>query len=190
MKYTYREVLSFSSTLRLLSILILLIPNIHPFFKVLLIYILDALDGRLIKQNDENATTYNLLYQRYDKIVDSVINIIIFIYFISLYPNNIFNLFILGLLIFRLIGVYLFVTENNPAIVDRPQDYLLLFPDFFRDVILFLFLVEFFKCYYGTDDYFFNNQLLVVFVIFAIMFFKVYQEQLIHNRITYTPQPI
>lgn len=183
MENEYIKSLTYGGTLRLLSVLILLIPNIHPFLKVLIVYIFDTIDTLLV------VDTNNLLYQRYDKSVDTIINIIIYYYFVSLYPNNQFNLFLLGLLLFRIIGVYLFITDNNPVIVNRSQNYLLIFPDFFREIVLFLFLVEFFKSFYGPIDYFFDNNIIIICVIIALMFFKIYQEIFIHNKITYTTKP-
>lgn len=80
----------------------------------------------------------NLYYQKYDKITDSICYIILLYYIISIniFSNN-FNNFLIFLLIFRLFGVLLFLSNNN-------RKFLFYFPNFYLEMTLAYSLINYY----------------------------------------------
>lgn len=106
---------------------------------------IDNIDCTLLRKKNRHLSPYvvcqTLLYQKIDKMTDAVCYIILMIYIIhhKLLLNSDIAL-LLGLLIFRLIGIVLFLQNNN-------RKYLFYFPNFFLDISLGLFIIQYFSLF-------------------------------------------
>lgn len=106
--------------------------NVYLFLPIALIF-LDIADTNVPKlffelKKDKNGDEYGDEYHIYDKITDSLS----YLYVWYLLKLDIAYLYII---LFRMIGVYQFVKNNNTS-------YLVYFPDFFKECILYSYFFK------------------------------------------------
>lgn len=152
-------------TIRVLSIIVLLLP-IPLTFRLLIIYIIDALDGNLI-YSPFNVNTYEYIYN--DKLVDTLLYILILSYLAYYHFTYFgFGIFILfGMLLYRMIGV-------SRYIITRDKTFIIRYPDMFREFSLILALMY--------DGYIVKNNLNIVLGAIIVAIFKSYYEYLQHKK--------
>ena len=131
-------------------------------------WFIDRIDMNLLKQKTGRSSTTlgrTWSYQKLDKIGDSMCYVILLFYIVH---NKLLSksdtVLLVGLLIFRLIGVSLFLQFHN-------RKYLFYFPNFFIDVSLGLFIIQ----YFSLVKY------KIVILVF-IFIYKLIQEYLMHFR--------
>lgn len=170
MNITLKTKFYISCLLRILiTIFVLFFTNINLFMKIILIIFSDTLDSDIPKFLfnkwicTKSSKCNNLYYQRLDKIIDSICYIILLYYIISIniFSNDI-NKFLIFLLIFRLIGVILFLFNNN-------RKFLFYFPNFFLEISLAYSLINYY------DLYNIENIIIIIVIIY-----KVIQEYFMH----------
>lgn len=154
-----------------LTLIILLLLNIPIFIKIILIMLLDKLDcshmsfpytGPLLTDNTNICKT--MIYQKMDKITDTICYTILLLYIIKYGKlNDNYNYFIIILFIYRLIGTYLFIIKNN-------KKYLFYFPNFFLEICLYLMFINY---YPNLRDY--EN-----IIILCIFIYKLIIEYFLH----------
>ena len=134
-----------TSLLRIIFTLGVLYCFPMPFFLkiVLIMTFIDNIDCKILRKTnpDFHGVCQTLLYQKIDKITDSVCYVILMGYIIHhklLSDNDMYLL--VGLLLFRLIGTALFLQSNN-------RKYLFYFPNFFLDFSLGLFVIQYFSIF-------------------------------------------
>jgi hypothetical protein len=139
----------------LISILLLFFTNFPLYIKIFALIFLDTVDFKTITQD----------YHYNDKIYDSFIYILLtfIIYKQKIFSKNITN-FIIGLLLFRLIGTYLFLNQNN-------RKFLFYFPNFFLEITLLFSITKQLKL----------NKYLH-YLIPLVFFFKIIQEYNLHYK--------
>mgnify|MGYP001472398797 CR=1 FL=1 len=165
-------ILLIADVVRVVVSYLILITNIRPYLKLLLLILTDGIDcnvlhffklynKRPICKNDPK-TSYDVV----DKITDSTSYILIFIMLINtkLFTYN-ERQFILLLLVYRLIGVFIFVLTKN-------RKMLFYFPNFFLEMTLLLVLAKEFK---------FNYKPFIILVVI----FKLMQEYILHYSKSY-----
>ncbi len=146
------------------------------FLKILVIMtFIDNLDIQLYKSRTAlekdvlppNFFSKSWAYQKYDKFADSLCYLILLFYIIhnKLLPKG-DSVLLTVLLIFRLMGTGLFLKFRN-------RKYLFYFPNFFIDVSLGLFIIQFFSL--------FKYKLAILILIFI---YKLISEYIQH----YNPQ--
>ena len=130
--------------------------------------IIDNIDMNLLKQKTGRSSTTlgrTWSYQKLDKIGDSMCYVILLFYIVH---NKLLSksdtVLLVGLLIFRLIGVGLFFKFHS-------RKYLFYFPNFFIEVSLGLFIIQ----YFSLVKY------KIVILVF-IFIYKLIQEYLMHFR--------
>ena len=161
---TYKLIIA--ELFRIISALIILFYFKLPLYiKILFIVLTDFIDySRYHRYILDWIDCKSFLYQASDKITDTIVYTILFIYS-SIYANlsNIQNYILLFLLIFRIIGTILFLLNNS-------RRYLIFFPNFFL-VISFIFAYfNYFKKY---------NKYLYLVCILGILY-KISHEIYIH----------
>ena len=144
-----------------LTLIILLLLNIPIFIKIILIMLLDKLDcshmsfpytGPLLTDNTNICKT--MIYQKMDKITDTICYTILLLYIIKYGKlNDNYNYFLIILFIYRLIGTYLFIIKNN-------KKYLFYFHNFFLEICLYLMFIN----YYPNLRYYENIIILCIFI--------------------------
>lgn len=151
----------------LITCFVLFFTNVNLFIKIIIIILIDNLDSEIPKiLLDEWICTIcgnNLYYQRLDKIIDSICYIILLYYIISIkiFSNHI-NKFLIFLLIFRLIGVTLFLSNND-------RKFLFYFPNFFLEISFIYSLINYYNLYN------IENILIILVIIY-----KIIQEYFMH----------
>lgn len=137
--------------------------KIQNYIKVLLILLTDMIDCGLPKffglYSDTHVCERNH-YQRVDKITDSLTYVLLFFYVYQqslLSTSEIKTIF--GLLVYRLIGVIMYLAKNN-------RKFLFYFPNFFLEVLMVLLFTK-------------NIQYRTILIIFVVMF-KLTQEYFLH----------
>ncbi len=135
---------------------------------VVIMWFIDRIDMNLLKQKTGRSSTTlgrTWSYQKLDKIGDSMCYVILLFYIVH---NKLLSksdtVLLVGLLIFRLIGVSLFLQFHN-------RKYLFYFPNFFIDVSLGLFIIQYFSLV--------KYKIVILVVIFI---YKLIQEYLMHFR--------
>lgn len=145
--------------------IILYATNFSLLHKVILIILTDFFDcdiPRFLFKKWINCKSY--IYQRSDKITDIISYLMLMIYIYNhaeltpLWKN-----IILGLFVFRVIGVFLFLTTNN-------RRFLFYFPNFFLEIVVGLALMEKFK---SLQKY--QTPLMI-----GIVCYKILQEYYMH----------
>lgn len=141
--YEKRRLLVSEGVRIILTIFVLYVLNIPIFLKILLIMVFDKLDcshmsypftGPLFSNNVEICKTME--YQKSDKITDSICYIILWIYLLNHGGLAIhYNYLISYLLVYRLLGTYLFLTNND-------RNFLFYFPNFFLEISLGLMVMN------------------------------------------------
>jgi hypothetical protein len=162
------------STLFILSIIKIFITyyqlfytNFDPLFKVLLFYPIDLIDcdvGFSLKLYSNYNFCETELYQKMDKITDTI-GYIMLSYYINktkLLENGELMM-INSLLLYRIIGVGLFLVNNN-------RKYLVHFPNFFFEVVLALLA-------FGQLDIDKKYKSIALCVVMVI---KIIQEYIMH----------
>ena len=161
-------ILNLLSIIRLLvTIYLLFFTKTSLFTKILFIYIVDIIDynpivGKLLYNNSKYTETYT--YDKYDKISDTISYIFLFvlIYLNNKIPLN-YKYILLFLLIFRIIGVVLFLSNQD-------SKYLFYFPNLFLE-FSFLFTLIFEQK---------NIKMNTPFVFFVTVILKILQEYFMH----------
>jgi hypothetical protein len=151
----------------IITIIILYSFNIPIFIKILLIILADFIDcdiPRYIVGYKNWVNCNENLYQKTDKITDTICYVLLLIYILknANLSTNYNNLIIL-LFIYRLIGLYLFLINNNRV-------YLFYFPNFFLEICLGLMIIN----YYPILDNF------KIIIILFIIILKIIQEYYLH----------
>ena len=163
-----KQTLFISQIIRIISTIIILYTlNIPIFIKILLIIFTDLFDcgiPRLLFKFDKWIDCSKYIYQKTDKITDSICYILLLFYILKNANMNIYhNYFIILLLIYRLIGVYLFITKHN-------KKYLFYFPNFFLEISLSLMFINQFSIL---------EKFKIIIIIITIIF-KLIQEYYLH----------
>ena len=170
-----RKILLTAEFIRIIStIVILYFINIPIYIKIILIMLFDKLDcshltfpytGPLLTTNTNICKTD--FYQKSDKITDSICYIILFFYITTnnILPNSV-NYILFVLLVFRLIGTYIFLTKNK-------RKYLVYFPNFYLDITLALSIII---------TYPILNQYKTYIIVFVIVC-KILTELYLHGNI-------
>jgi hypothetical protein len=151
----------------IITIIILYSFNIPIFIKILLIILADFIDcdiPRYIFGYKNWVNCNENLYQKTDKITDTICYVLLLIYILknANLSTNYNNLIIL-LFIYRLIGLYLFLINSNRV-------YLFYFPNFFLEICLGLMIIN----YYPILDNF------KIIIILFIIILKIIQEYYLH----------
>tara|TARA_Y100000741_G_C18255617_1_gene558849 strand:- start:1116 stop:1667 length:552 start_codon:yes stop_codon:yes gene_type:complete len=145
----------------IITIFILYALDIPIFIKILLIIINDLLDC---------LGCDNLYYQKLDKISDSICYILLLFYILqngNLSTN--YNYLITLLLIYRLIGTYLFIIKNN-------RKYLFYFPNFFLEICLGLMIINYYPVLKEKE----------FIIIIIIIIYKIITEYFHHYKRIYS----
>ena len=126
--------LYYSQLLRIVLTLVILYLPIPLFIKIILITLSDLIDcAQIYHSFFDWVDCKSDIYQRSDKITDSICYILLLLYILKTNELSTRYKYILtGLLIFRLIGTFLFISTNN-------RKYLFYFPNFFIEIALFSF---------------------------------------------------
>lgn len=158
----------------IIAVLILLLLKIPLFIKIILIIICEKIDcspntipytGPLFSQDITICKSDD--YQKFDKIADSIIYIFLLLYILSEEKlGSKINYILSILLLYRLLGTYLFIKTNN-------RKYLLYFPNFFLEISLFILIFQYYP--------FLKKNYLIIFIILII--FKIIQEYYLHFHI-------
>lgn len=169
MVITNKKILLFiSAFIRIISTIIILYSlNIPIFIKILLIILTDTIDcPRYIFGYKNWVNCSENLYQKTDKITDTICYALLLIYILknANLSTNYNNLIIL-LFIYRLIGLYLFLINSNRV-------YLFYFPNFFLEICLGLMIID----YYPTLE---NFEITIISFIIVL---KIIQEYFMHVR--------
>jgi len=153
----------------ILTLGILYCFQIPVFLKIVVIlWFIDNLDIDILKKKtglSEKILGKTWSYQKIDKIADSVCYVILLFYIVH---NKLLSeddtILLVGLLIFRLVGVSLFLQFHN-------RKYLFYFPNFFLEVSLGLFVIQYFSL--------FKYKIVILVCIFIG---KLIQEYIMHFR--------
>lgn len=122
--------------LRLLSLLTLM-TNIHFFYKVLFIILADWFDCGLLRIFGIVRDCKDPQYQIVDKILDLLSYYVLLSYSFAKKELGDENFVLLGLLLYRTLGVYQFFKSPD----DRSS--LIRFPDFFREAVLYFSFIKY-----------------------------------------------
>ena len=121
------EAVALSELLRITLLVILLLP--WPLIiKLLLVFVgLELIEGRLPSiLSGTPATDYftSFVYNMQDKICDTVIEWVVFFYLIWYCPGSVLNIVLLILLLYRTVGVILFLhTRRGNTLVAYPNAF-------------------------------------------------------------------
>ena len=171
---TKKYILNISYLIRIItSYMIIYLTNIHLFFKIIFIMVIDRIDcmptyypykGPLFSSNKEICKSE--YYQKGDKVTDIICYMILLLYLIKdpFYNKN-YILFLSFLLIYRLIGVILFYYHNN-------TNYLVYFPNFFINISVTLSTI----CYFNIPKFYIPIFCTLVFIL------TIYQEYHMHYK--------
>lgn len=163
-----KEKLYLSHFIRIITtIIILYFLNIPIFMKILLIMLSDFIDCGIPKFlfGAKNWILCNQsIYQVSDKITDTICYTLLLFYILKNggMSSN-YNYLIILLFIYRLIGVYLFLINNN-------RKYLFIFPNFFLEISLGLMIINYFQML--------KKFKVIIFLIIVI--YKIIQEYYLH----------
>jgi hypothetical protein len=151
-----------------LSYFTLFYVNIRIEYKIILFYLYDFLDcdiPKYVSFNSNNAFCKTLEYQFTDKITDTITYLMLYYYLLknSILNSNELKL-VKILLIFRIVGVVLFILTSNESL-------LFLFANYFLEVTFLLILLKNIKIKSKTKN------LLLILLIFPL---KLIQEYLMH----------
>tara|TARA_Y100000768_G_scaffold234406_1_gene177203 strand:- start:2012 stop:2530 length:519 start_codon:yes stop_codon:yes gene_type:complete len=161
---TLKQKLLISELIRIITTLIILyLVKIPIFAKIILIMLTDLIDCDISRLFINWIDCNSITYQKFDKITDSISYVLLSIY---LFNNN--NLsyqyyYLLLLLIYRLIGTYFFLVTNN-------RQYLFYFPNFFLEICLGLYVINYFPI---LNSY--KKGILINIIIY-----KIIQEYFLH----------
>jgi len=161
---TYKLIIA--QLFRIISTLIILFYLKFPLYiKILFIMLTELIDCSPAHHYiTEWVNCKSFLYQSTDKITDTIIYTILFIYFIiHTRLSNVQNYILLFLLMFRIIGTTLFILNNS-------RRYLILFPNFFLVISLTFAYFNYFKKY---------NKFLYLTCILGIIY-KISHEIYLH----------
>ena len=152
----------------LLTILILYYIRIPIFIKILLIIFTDLIDCNRFHKYifSKWISCKSILYQKFDKIIDTICYTILLIYIINKGNLKIeYNYLLILLFIYRLIGIYYFLINNN-------EKYLFYFPNFFLEICLGIVAINYFPRL--------NNYVFFIFIF--IILYKIIQEYYLHFK--------
>ena len=122
----------------ILTIIVLIFFKIPLYAKILIIMIIDNLDCPLIF-NIEWVSCKKELYQKTDKITDTICFFILLLYILKIRPfSTNYIILICILFIYRIIGVILFLLKNN-------RKFLFYFPNMFEAITFVLALFKHFS---------------------------------------------
>lgn len=138
---TNKNIFIIFSILRILLSIVLIFSNINILYKFIGILILDYIDGNRFYDNYiySKELVKTPLYQYQDKLNDTFIYIILFLYILFNKEFNDNQTVLIGiLLVFRIIGTLSFLDTLN-------RKYLFYFPNFFVDIGLLYSITNYFK---------------------------------------------
>ena len=163
-----KSLLFISAFIRIIATIIILYSlNIPIFVKILLIMATDFIDcdiPRYIFGYKNWVNCSKNLYQKTDKITDTICYALLLIYILKNgnLSTNYTNLIIL-LFIYRLIGLYLFLISSNRL-------YLFYFPNFFLEICLGLMIINYYPILKNYE----------ITIILFIILYKIVQEYFLH----------
>ena len=163
-----KSLLFISAFIRIIATIIILYSlNIPIFVKILLIMATDFIDcdiPRYIFGYKNWVNCSKNLYQKTDKITDTICYALLLIYILKNgnLSTNYTNLIIL-LFIYRLIGLYLFLISSNRL-------YLFYFPNFFLEICLGLMIINYYPILKNYE----------ITIILFIILYKIVQEYILH----------
>ena len=152
----------------IITIIILYCLNIPIFMKILLIILADCIDyiplNKLLHKSKSIRAKNESTYQVIDKINDTICYTLLLFYILKNggMSSN-YNYLIILLFIYRLIGVYLFLINNN-------RKYLFYFPNFFLEISLGIMIINYFQML--------KKFKVIIFLIIVI--YKIIQEYYVH----------
>lgn len=163
-----KSLLFISAFIRIIATIIILYSlNIPIFVKILLIMATDFIDcdiPRYIFGYKNWVNCSKNLYQKTDKITDTICYALLLIYILkngNLSTN--YNNLIILLFIYRLIGLYLFLISSNRL-------YLFYFPNFFLEICLGLMIINYYPILKNYE----------ITIILFIILYKIVQEYILH----------
>ena len=155
--------LYYSQLLRIVLTLVILYLPIPLFIKIILITLSDLIDcAQIYHSFFDWVDCKSDIYQRSDKITDSICYILLLLYILK--SNELstrYKYILTGLLIFRLIGTFLFISTNN-------RKYLFYFPNFFIEMALLFSIITYYKLTYKHS------------MVILVIIFKLIQEYMMH----------
>ena len=155
--------LYYSQLLRIVLTLVILYLPIPLFTKIILITLSDLIDcAQIYHSFFDWVDCKSDVYQRSDKITDSICYILLLLYILK--SNELstrYKYILTGLLIFRLIGTFLFISTNN-------RKYLFYFPNFFIEMALLFSIITYYKLTYKHS------------MVILVIIFKLIQEYMMH----------
>ncbi len=159
------EVLQYSLLLRALLTPLLYLTRTNVLLTAFLLTLLDVIDCnplvmKLLPEKDKIAgCSGNTTYQILDKSLDLIQYITAIILLKPVLPSNIF-ITLLFLVIYRIIGIFVFLTNNNPK--------------------TFILFFEFIKEYMVLSYIFKGN--IPIFILIPAMLLKILYEYLMHDK--------
>ena len=161
-------VLSVSSILRILiTYLILYCTNISPYLKIIFIMISDFIDvdiPRMLGLYNNKYIGRTLKYQMIDKIVDTIVYLLLLIYTLNQNYLSMNEKYILiGLFIYRLVGVIMFIKTKD-------RQYLYHYPNFYLEIMLAFYIFNAFSV----------DSNIRIYLILAVVIYKIITEYYHH----------
>ena len=155
--------LYYSQLLRIVLTLVILYLPIPLFTKIILITLSDLIDcAQIYHSFFDWVDCKSDVYQRSDKITDSICYILLLLYILK--SNELstrYKYILTGLLIFRLIGTFMFISTNN-------RKYLFYFPNLFIEMALLFSIITYYKLTYKHS------------MVILVIIFKLIQEYMMH----------
>lgn len=159
-----------------LTAIVLLIPNVQFFAKIILIIIFDTFDCNnsyypiipTFSKNDKNVCGSNY-YNIVDKIADSIDYTLLYLYYLFYVdsPSGL-KIYISYLFFLRMFGFVLFMITKN-------RNWFLVFPNFFLESLLVIAILQDFGFPY--EEY--SN--VYILLLFAVIIIKYCQELIVHS---------
>ena len=153
------EILFLFQCIRVITTIIILdILNIPIFLKILLIILTDLLDcgiPRLLFGSKKWLDCNESTYQKSDKITDTICYTLLLFYILE--NGEMSTNYNYLIILYRLIGVYLFLIKNN-------RKYLFYFPNFFLEICLGLMIINYYPMLKK-----FKGIILLIIIIFKIL---------------------
>ena len=161
-----KQLLYYAELVRIILTIVILSLPIPLFVKIILIMISDLIDcAKIYHSYFDWIDCKSEIYQRLDKITDSICYTILLFYILNYGGLSVnYNYILIGLVIYRLIGTYLFIKKNN-------RKYLFYFPNFFIEMSLLFSIITHFDISYKYS------------LIPLVIIFKLFQEYIMHYKV-------
>ncbi len=162
-----KDIVYLAQVFRILSLLVLKL-KIPLTVRLLILYAADMLDCQPAKFIDKTFDCHTLFYQANDKIIDTIVYMVVILYFMIMFRSNALVYVLVGFLLHRMVGVYKFIqTEGNPRILSQ-------YPDVFREFSLYVAMVY---DGYVPDNNYYHLGAGIFIIIGKILF-----EKMFHGR--------